>query len=270
MGGTGGQGINGKASRIAEQVQHLAAGGIFRHQGAVFTLIQKEAGFLAFGPIYQETIAVLQHLALAIPESIGPIKIPVHQVQPRLEGRRSGTLVVNGQQDISEHLFKGVSNLFLAAEHAHGMGLQDRYARIPVDNEAGKVISFAVYQAEAVGLSGAEQPGRPAYLQGSRKHHLPEIRSQDIRIETEHPDSDGPDLIMATGQEAAVCRINAHQVAFGRLAHNLGHGAGKHPGVETAQRFFPALPQNYFRHFPLSFFCNSIYISRQIQASVAA
>ena len=150
------------------------------------------------------------------------------------------------------------------------MGLQDRYARIPVDNEAGKVISFAVYQAEAVGLPGAEKSRGQAYLQGSRKHHFPKIRSQDIRIETEHPDGDGPDLIMATGQEAAVCRINAHQVAFGRLAHNLGHGAGKHPGMETAQRFFPPLPQDYFCHFPLLFFCNSIYISRQIQASVAA
>ncbi len=150
------------------------------------------------------------------------------------------------------------------------MGLQDRHARIPVNDKTGQIVPFAVYQTETVGLSGAEQPGRPANLQGTREHHLPEIRRQDIRIETEHPDSDGPDLIMATGQEAAVCRINAHQVAFGRLAHNLGHGAGKHPGVETAQRFFSPLPQNYFRHFPLSFFCNSIYISRQIQASVAA
>ena len=73
MGRTGGQGINGKTARIAEQVQYLAAGGMFRHQGAVFTLIQEEAGLLAFGPVHQETIAVLQHLALAIPESFGPI-----------------------------------------------------------------------------------------------------------------------------------------------------------------------------------------------------
>ena len=57
----------------------------------------------------------------------------------------------------------------------------------------------------------------------------------------EHTDHYGTYLVMSTGKKTAVRAINAHYVAFGRIAGDLAYGSGEHPWMETQKGFFPTL-----------------------------
>ena len=121
------------------------------------------------------------------------------------------------------------------------MGLEDTDALVVVDDEPGKGIPFAVDEAVAVRIRRFGKAGGFPHGIGPRQHHIPEIRTEDLRLETQDADRDRADLVMAGGQELPVGRIDGDHVPFGGIAHDLGDGAGEDPGVETEQGLLPTL-----------------------------
>ena len=112
------------------------------------------------------------------------------------------------------------------------MGLKDAHAVVIVDDQAGKAVAFAVDESVASGRCRPVQAAGNARLESPAHHLLPEIGCGGILVETQDPDRDGADLVMARGQVLAIGGINTHQVTLGRLARNLGDSPGEDPGME--------------------------------------
>ena len=246
--GAAGKGVNGETAGIAEEVQDLAACGQGAHAGPVLPLVQEEAGLLALAPVYDEAVPVFQDTEFIGPETGSLVQIAVHQVQAGLEGGGAGTFVVNGLQALSVEFLQGLGNGGLGAEHAHGMGLEHAYAVIIVYDETGKAVALPMHQPVASGNGRCGQGAGFAQLVGAGEHAEPVVGPGGVFVKTEHPHGDGANLVVAAAQEPTVGRTDAYEVAFCRMAHNLGHGAGKHPGMIAEEGFFPPVFQDNFIH----------------------
>ena len=290
--GSPAQGVNRKTSGVAEEVQDVAAGGIALHQGAVFALVEEETGLLAFSPVYQELVAVLQHCALPRLEAFRLPDIPVHQLQAGLEGGGAATLVVDGLEGIPIHRLQRLADLRLGAEHAHRVRLQHADAVVVVYYQPGKAVALAMHQTVAVGAGAVGQAHGAPGLPGRAYGIFPERSGRGVCIEREDADGDGTHLPVPGGEVFALGGINSYHIPFCGVAHRLRNRTGEHPGMESADRLVTPLFEVYLCHF-LTFsrrargscsggsissglrgcFSLSIsfkYISRQTQASVAA
>ncbi len=150
----GAEGIDGEASGVAEEVQDVAASGIFPDKGPVLPLVEEEAGLLAFGPVDKEFMAVLKDDLLVIGEALGAVKVAVNKVEAGLERGGAGALVIDCLQGWAIDGFQGLADRAFRTEHSYGVGLHNADAIVIVYDQAGETVAFAVDKAVAVGEGG--------------------------------------------------------------------------------------------------------------------
>lgn len=150
----GAEGIDGEASGVAEEVQDVAASGIFPDKGPVLPLVEEEAGLLAFGPVDKEFMAVLKDDLLVIGEALGAVKVAVNKVEAGLERGGAGAFVIDCLQGRAIDGFQGLADRAFRTEHSYGVGLHNADAIVIVYDQAGETVAFAVDKAVAVGESG--------------------------------------------------------------------------------------------------------------------
>lgn len=264
----GAEGIDGKASGVAEEVQDVAASGIFPDKGPVLPLVEEEAGLLAFGPVDKEFMAVLKDDLLVIGEALGAVKVAVNKVEAGLERGGAGTFVIDCLQGRAIDGFQGLADRAFRTEHSYGVGLHNADAIVIVYDQAGETVAFAVDKAVAVGEGGFSDKasrfdrfsdrrnwlgGRRNWLGGRRNragqsngdtyperpgdHILPKVWRKDILAgETQHTDGDRSYLIVPVSQKIPALREHTDDVTFSRLADNLGDGTREYPRIESQKR----------------------------------
>ena len=257
----GAEGIDGKASGVAEEVQDVAASGIFPDKGPVLPLVEEEAGLLAFGPVDKEFMAVLKDDLLVIGEALGAVKVAVNKVEAGLERGGAGTFVIDCLQGRAIDGFQGLADRAFRTEHSYGVGLHNADAIVIVYDQAGETVAFAVDKAVAVGEGGFSDKasrfdrlsGRRNWLGGRRNragqsngdtyperpgdHILPKVWRKDILAgETQHTDGDRSYLIVPVSQKIPALREHTDDVTFSRLADNLGDGTREYPRMESQKR----------------------------------
>ena len=141
------KGIDGKATRVAEKVQDISPLRVPSYEIPVLPLVQEEAGLLAFSPVDQELVAVLQDHLLVIGEAIGLIDVAIHEIQASLERSSPGTLVIDSFETVTENRFQSLADCSLRTEHTDGMGLHDTDAIIPIDYQSRKAIPLTMDEA---------------------------------------------------------------------------------------------------------------------------
>lgn len=257
----GAEGIDGEASGVAEEVQDVAASGIFPDKGPVLPLVEEEAGLLAFGPVDKEFMAVLKDDLLVIGEALGAVKVAVNKVEAGLERGGAGALVIDCLQGRAIDGFQGLADRAFRTEHSYGVGLHNADAIVIVYDQAGETVAFAVDKAVAVGEGGFSDKasrfdrlgGRRNWLGGRRNragqsngdtyperpgdHILPKVWRKDILAsETQHTDGDRSYLIVTVSQKIPALREHTDDVTFSRLADNLGDGTREYPRMESQKR----------------------------------
>lgn len=257
----GAEGIDGEASGVAEEVQDVAASGIFPDKGPVLPLVEEEAGLLAFGPVDKEFMAVLKDDLLVIGEALGAVKVAVNKVEAGLERGGAGALVIDCLQGRAIDGFQGLADRAFRTEHSYGVGLHNADAIVIVYDQAGETVAFAVDKAVAVGESGfsdkasrfdrfsdrrnwlggrrnrAGQSNGDTYPERPGDHILPKVWRKDILAgETQHTDGDRSYLIVPVSQKIPALREHTDDVTFSRLADNLGDGAREYPRMESQKR----------------------------------
>lgn len=264
----GAEGIDGEASGVAEEVQDVAASGIFPDKGPVLPLVEEEAGLLAFGPVDKEFMAVLKDDLLVIGEALGAVKVAVNKVEAGLERGGAGALVIDCLQGRAIDGFQGLADRAFRTEHSYGVGLHNADAIVIVYDQAGETVAFAVDKAVAVGESGfSDKASRFDWLGGRRNrlsgrrdrlggrrnragqsngdtyperpgdHILPKVWRKDILAgETQHTDGDRSYLIVPVSQKIPALREHTDDVTFSRLADNLGDGTREYPRMESQKR----------------------------------
>ncbi len=264
----GAEGIDGEASGVAEEVQDVAASGIFPDKGPVLPLVEEEAGLLAFGPVDKEFMAVLKDDLLVIGEALGAVKVAVNKVEAGLERGCAGALVIDCLQGRAIDGFQGLADRAFRTEHSYGVGLHNADAIVIVYDQAGETVAFAVDKAVAVGEGGfSDKASRFDRLSGRRNwfsdrrnwlggrrnragqsngdtyperpgdHILPKVWRKDILAgETQHTDGDRSYLIVPVSQKIPALREHTDDVTFSRLADNLGDGTREYPRMESQKR----------------------------------
>lgn len=264
----GAEGIDGEASGVAEEVQDVAASGIFPDKGPVLPLVEEEAGLLAFGPVDKEFMAVLKDDLLVIGEALGAVKVAVNKVEAGLERGGAGALVIDCLQGRAIDGFQGLADRAFRTEHSYGVGLHNADAIVIVYDQAGETVAFAVDEAVAVGEGGfsdkasrfdrlggrrdrfsdrrnwlgsrrnrAGQSNGDTYPERPGDHILPKVWRKDILAgETQHTDSDRSYLIVPVSQKIPALREHTDDVTFSRLADNLGDGTREYPRMESQKR----------------------------------
>lgn len=264
----GAEGIDGEASGVAEEVQDVAASGIFPDKGPVLPLVEEEAGLLAFGPVDKEFMAVLKDDLLVIGEALGAVKVAVNKVEAGLERGGAGAFVIDCLQGRAIDGFQGLADRAFRTEHSYGVGLHNADAIVIVYDQAGETVAFAVDKAVAVGEGGFSDKAsrfdrlsdrrdrlsdRRNWLGGRRNrggqaggdadterpgdHILPKVWRKDILAgETQHTDGDRSYLIVPVSQKIPALREHTDDVTFSRLADNLGDGAREYPRMESQKR----------------------------------
>lgn len=264
----GAEGIDGEASGVAEEVQDVAASGIFPDKGPVLPLVEEEAGLLAFGPVDKEFMAVLKDDLLVIGEALGAVKVAVNKVEAGLERGGAGALVIDCLQGWAIDGFQGLADRAFRTEHSYGVGLHNADAIVIVYDQAGETVAFAVDKAVAVGEGGFSDKasrfdrlsdrrdrfsGRRNWLGGRRNragqsngdtyperpgdHILPKVWRKDILAgETQHTDGDRSYLIVPVSQKIPALREHTDDVTFSRLTDNLGDGTREYPRMESQKR----------------------------------
>lgn len=264
----GAEGIDGEASGVAEEVQDVAASGIFPDKGPVLPLVEEEAGLLAFGPVNKEFMAVLKDDLLVIGEALGAVKVAVNKVEAGLERGGAGAFVIDCLQGRAIDGFQGLADRAFRTEHSYGVGLHNADAIVIVYDQAGETVAFAVDKAVAVGEGGFSDKasrfdrlsdrrdrfsGRRNWLGGRRNragqsngdtyperpgdHILPKVWRKDILAgETQHTDGDRSYLIVPVSQKIPALREHTDDVTFSRLAYNLGDGTREYPRMESQKR----------------------------------
>lgn len=264
----GAEGIDGEASGVAEEVQDVAASGIFPDKGPVLPLVEEEAGLLAFGPVDKEFMAVLKDDLLVIGEALGAVKVAVNKVEAGLERGGAGAFVIDCLQGRAIDGFQGLADRAFRTEHSYGVGLHNADAIVIVYDQAGETVAFAVDKAVAVGeggfsdkasrfdrlsdrrnwlsdrrdrLSGrrnrAGQSNGDTYPERPGDHILPKVWRKNILAgETQHTDGDRSYLIVPVSQKIPALREHTDDVTFSRLADNLGDGTREYPRMESQKR----------------------------------
>lgn len=264
----GAEGIDGEASGVAEEVQDVAASGIFPDKGPVLPLVEEEAGLLAFGPIDKEFMAVLKDDLLVIGEALGAVKVAVNKVEAGLERGGAGAFVIDCLQGRAIDGFQGLADRAFRTEHSYGVGLHNADAIVIVYDQAGETVAFAVDKAVAVGEGGfsdkasrfgrlsdrrdrfsdrrnwlggrrnrAGQSNGDTYPERPGDHILPKVWRKDILAgETQHTDGDRSYLIVPVSQKIPALREHTDDVTFSRLADNLGDGTREYPRMESQKR----------------------------------
>ena len=264
----GAEGIDGEASGVAEEVQDVAASGIFPDKGPVLPLVEEEAGLLAFGPVDKEFMAVLKDDLLVIGEVLGAVKVAVNKVEAGLERGCAGALVIDCLQGRAIDGFQGLADRAFRTEHSYGVGLHNADAIVIVYDQAGETVAFAVDKAVAAGEGGisdkasrfdrfsdrrnrlsdrrnwlggrrnrAGQSNGDTYPERPGDHILPKVWRKDILAgETQHTDSDRSYLIVPVSQKIPALREHTDDVTFSRLADNLGDGTREYPRMESQKR----------------------------------
>lgn len=264
----GAEGIDGEASGVAEEVQDVAASGIFPDKGPVLPLVEEEAGLLAFGPVDKEFMAVLKDDLLVIGEALGAVKVAVNKVEAGLERGGTGAFVIDCLQGRAIDGFQGLADRAFRTEHSYGVGLHNADAIVIVYDQAGETVAFAVDKAVAVGESGfsdkasrfdrlgdrrdrlsdrrnwlggrrnrAGQSNGDTYPERPGDHILPKVWRKDILAgETQHTDGDRSYLIVPVSQKIPALREHTDDVTFSRLADNLGDGTREYPRMESQKR----------------------------------
>ena len=270
----GAEGIDGEASGVAEEVQDVAASGIFPDKGPVLPLVEEESGLLAFGPVDKEFMAVLKDDLLVIGEALGAVKVAVNKVEAGLERGCAGALVIDCLQGRAIDGFQGLADRAFRTEHSYGVGLHNADAIVIVYDQAGETVAFAVDEAVAVGEGGsfdkvsrfgkasrfdrlsdrrdwfsdrrnwlggrrdrAGQSNGDTYPERPGDHILPKVWRKDILAgETQHTDGDRSYLIVPVSQKIPALREHTDDVTFSRLADNLGDGTREYPRMESQKR----------------------------------
>lgn len=264
----GAEGIDGEASGVAEEVQDVAASGIFPDKGPVLPLVEEEAGLLAFGPVDKEFMAVLKDDLLVIGEALGAVKVAVNKVEAGLERGGAGAFVIDCLQGWAIDGFQGLADRAFRTEHSYGVGLHNADAIVIVYDQAGETVAFAVDKAVAVGEGGfsdkasrfdrlggrrnwlsdrrnwlgdrrnrAGQSNGDTYPERPGDHILPKVWRKDILAgETQHTDGDRSYLIVPVSQKIPALREHTDDVTFSRLADNLGDGTREYPRMESQKR----------------------------------
>ena len=250
----GAEGIDGEASGVAEEVQDVAASGIFPDKGPVLPLVEEEAGLLAFGPVDKEFMAVLKDDLLVIGEALGAVKVAVNKVEAGLERGGAGAFVIDCLQGRAIDGFQGLADRAFRTEHSYGVGLHNADTIVIVYDQAGETVTFAVDQAVAVSEGGPfDKASRFDRLSGRRNrtsqsrgdtyperpgdHIPPKVRRKDILSgETQHTDSDRSYLIVPVSQKITALREHTDDVTFCRFTHDLGYGTRKYPRMESQKR----------------------------------
>ena len=252
--GAGAEGIDGEAPRVAEEIQDVAAFGIFPDKGPVLPLVEEEAGLLAFGPVDKEFMAVLKDDLLVIGEALGAVKVAVNKVEAGLERGGAGAFVIDCLQGRAIDGFQGLADRAFRTEHSYGVGLHNADTIVIVYDQAGETVTFSVDQAVAVGEGGSfDKASRFDRLSGRRNrtsqsrgdtyperpgdHIPPKVRRKDILSgETQHTDSDRSYLIVPVSQKITALREHTDDVTFCRFTHDLGYGTRKYPRMESQKR----------------------------------
>ena len=257
----GAEGIDGEASGVAEEVQDVAASGIFPDKGPVLPLVEEEAGLLAFGPVDKEAVTVLKNDLLVIGEALGAVKVAVNKVEAGLERGGAGAFVIDCLQGRAIDGFQGLADRAFRTEHSYGVGLHNADAIVIVYDQAGETVAFAVDKAVAVGEGGfsdkasrfdrlsdrrnwlggrrnrAGQSNGDTYPERPGDHILPKVWRKDILAgETQHTDGDRSYLIVPVSQKIPALREHTDDVTFSRLADNLGDGTREYPRMESQKR----------------------------------
>lgn len=264
----GAEGIDGEASGVAEEVQDVAASGIFPDKGPVLPLVEEEAGLLAFGPVDKEFMAVLKDDLLVIGEALGAVKVAVNKVEAGLERGGAGAFVIDCLQGRAIDGFQGLADRAFRTEHSYGVSLHNADAIVIVYDQAGETVAFAVDKAVAVGEGGfsdkasrfdrlsdrrdrlsdqrnwlggrrnrAGQSNGDTYPERPGDHILPKVWRKDILAgETQHTDGDRSYLIVPVSQKIPALREHTDDVTFSRLADNLGDGTREYPRMESQKR----------------------------------
>lgn len=252
--GAGAEGIDGEASRVAEEIQDVAAFGIFPDKGPVLPLVEEEAGLLTFGPVDEEFVAVLEDDLFVIGEALGAVKVAVNKVEAGLERGCAGALVIDCLQGRAIDGFQGLADRAFRTEHSNGVGLHNADAIVIVYDQARETVAFAVDKAVAVSEGGPfDKASRFDRLSGRRNrtsqsrgdtyperpgdHIPPKVRRKDILSgETQHTDSDRSYLIVPVSQKITALREHTDDVTFCRFTHDLGYGTRKYPRMESQKR----------------------------------
>ena len=199
-----GQRGDGEAARVAEPVQHFAAGGERAHALPVLPLVEKEAGLLSLLDVDAEVEPVLDDgTARRGAVAAGEADSLLQALQCSYFGVRAlEHRFAAGQLD------QRVQDGLAPALDSGGKELHHQHVRIAIDHQARHAVGLAVHQPHRVRVPGGRKP--LAHGQRARQPVAEKIGADGfIRVKAPHA---RPDLRLR-----AECRLRERLA--GRIAH---------------------------------------------------
>ena len=224
---------------MGEAVQH--AGILYKggDSGAVFLLIEKEAGLLAFLYVNPEVNAVLDHLHpirhIAADEAFGQL-----ETLQRANGYVAALIDARRMQQ----LLQRVGSVMLEALHAQRQTLHDQHVAEAVHDQRGQTVAFGKNHAAGMQIGkgtavidgllyAAENKVAVNRLVMQRHHPQRNLRLGIIERPTEKSSAAGQDVYYVAGCEAAL---------------NLPNIAAENPRMTAEHAFLFAGIQNGLCH----------------------
>ncbi len=221
-------GVDRKAARIAEHVEHATPLCIVLEKQPIVALIDEEACLLAFEPIDSETQTVLRCYILAgsaIEETIGRFH----------ERQRGLAFIIDVGYPSLGNIHQGTCDIEAIQVHTNAMSLHDSRLAVAIDDESRQVVALTMNQTE--GRVGIMADGY-AHLQGRTKTLFPESIVDSYIRKREHTDGNGACLSMTNSDEIAVFRQHSDLFAFFNAIIGTLNGTREHPRMKTPKRLF--------------------------------
>lgn len=243
-------GVEGKTARVAEHIEYVFAFGIFFKQTAVFTLVDKESGFLSFQPVDIEFQPVFQGN-----EVVGrAVEIAVVRIDGGFKGKGGFRFVVYGGELSAHHFEQGFGYGFALEVHTYRMELGDGHSGVDVDDKSGKVVAFAVNKAVNIVVRVTDEPDSPAQIISPGDPFFPEGIVDFFFFKGQDADGDGTHLVVPGGEVLVLCVVDFYEVAFLDVAFHAGYRPGEYPGVVAEEGTVFSRLECYFVHVRFSVF----------------
>ena len=125
------------------------------------------------------------------------------------------------------------------AVHADAVALQHECVSIPIGNQTGQAVAFAVYQPEAIRFGALTHTCDLPDLKCRSQFLFPKSGVVQVgRPESQQAHRNTSVVKMAGAEESPSPIKNLHEVAVGRFSVDPLNRTGKYPGVKTQHGYF--------------------------------
>ena len=189
-------GIDGESTGVAKHVEHRAVATVMFEQGAVFSLVDKEARLLTMEPVDVEFQAVFAgHIGRGFAAQKAILLTEVG-----LEGEGRFAFVIDMVETAFGGFEEGVGDGFAVAVHSHRVGLHDSGSAKDIDDQTGELVALTVDKAiDVVALGSGIEPQRGTHGEGLAQTAHPKGVVNGLVVEGEDAHGNGADLIVADG-----------------------------------------------------------------------